>query len=57
MQIENYTRTFPDMHRELHRLYVSGDIVVVQLALQGTHLGSGGGFVPDNQRTAATARI
>jgi ketosteroid isomerase-like protein len=38
-QVENYARAFPDMHRELHRLYVSGDIVVVQLALQGTHLG------------------
>ena len=31
-QVENYARAFPDMHRELHRLYVSGDIVVVQLA-------------------------
>ena len=30
----------PDMHRELHNLYVSGDkMVIVQLALQGTHLG------------------
>ena len=38
-QVENYHRAFPDMHRELHQLYVSGNIVVVQLALQGTHLG------------------
>ena len=38
-QVENYARAFPDMHRELYQLYVSGDIVVVQLALQGTHLG------------------
>ena len=38
-QVENYARAFPDMHRELYRLYASGDIVVVQLALQGTHLG------------------
>lgn len=31
---------FPDMHRELYNLYLSGDdIVVVQLALQGTHEG------------------
>lgn len=37
--VEVYARAFPDMHRELHRFYVSGDIVVVQLALQGTHLG------------------
>jgi ketosteroid isomerase-like protein len=27
------------MHRELYRFYVTGDIVVVQLALQGTHDG------------------
>jgi ketosteroid isomerase-like protein len=39
VQVENYARAFPDMHRELYRLYVSGDVVVVQLALQGTHLG------------------
>ena len=34
-QVENYARAFPDMHRELYRLYVSGNVVVVQLALQG----------------------
>jgi predicted ester cyclase len=38
-QVENYARAFPDMHRELYLLYAVGDIVVVQLALQGTHLG------------------
>ncbi|MCU1494212.1 MAG: putative ketosteroid isomerase-related protein [Acidimicrobiaceae bacterium] len=38
--VENYARAFPDMHRELFRFYVNGDIVVVQLALQGTHLGA-----------------
>jgi ketosteroid isomerase-like protein len=27
------------MHRELYQIYVSGNVVVVQLALQGTHLG------------------
>jgi hypothetical protein len=27
------------MHRELYKFYVSGEIVVVQLALQGTHTG------------------
>jgi steroid delta-isomerase-like uncharacterized protein len=39
VQVENYARAFPDMHRELYQVYVSGNIVVVQLALQGTHLG------------------
>jgi ketosteroid isomerase-like protein len=37
--VENFGHAFPDMHRELYQLYVAGDIVVVQLALQGTHLG------------------
>lgn len=27
------------MHRELYQLYVNGDMVIVQLALQGTHDG------------------
>ncbi|GAA2043106.1 nuclear transport factor 2 family protein [Catenulispora yoronensis] len=38
-QVENYARAFPDMHRELERVYVTGDVVVVQLRLQGTHQG------------------
>jgi ketosteroid isomerase-like protein len=38
-QVVNYATAFPDMHRELYQIYVRGDIVVVQLALQGTHHG------------------
>ena len=38
-QVENYHRAFPDMHRELYHVYAADNIVVVQLALQGTHLG------------------
>ncbi|WP_380283236.1 nuclear transport factor 2 family protein [Kitasatospora purpeofusca] len=37
--VEVYARAFPDMHRELERFYVTGDVVIVQLRLQGTHLG------------------
>jgi steroid delta-isomerase-like uncharacterized protein len=37
--VEIYATAFPDMHRELYQMYSAGDIVVVQLALQGTHLG------------------
>ena len=37
--LDNFARAFPDMHRELYHVYVSGNMVVVQLALQGTHLG------------------
>lgn len=37
--VQNYARAFPDMHREVYQMYSTGNIVVVQLALQGTHLG------------------
>ena len=37
--VEVYATAFPDMHRELHTFYVTGDVVIVQLSLQGTHLG------------------
>jgi steroid delta-isomerase-like uncharacterized protein len=38
-QVENYHRAFPDIHRELYHVYASDNVVVVQLALQGTHDG------------------
>jgi ketosteroid isomerase-like protein len=34
-----YGMAFPDIHRELYRVFVTGDTVIVELALQGTHLG------------------
>jgi ketosteroid isomerase-like protein len=37
--VEIYATAFPDMHRELFRTYAVGDMVVVELALQGTHKG------------------
>ena len=37
--VENYGSAFSDMHRELYDVYVSGDVVIVELALQGTHDG------------------
>jgi predicted ester cyclase len=37
--VEVYAKAFPDMHRELFRFFSIGDIVVVELALQGTHKG------------------
>jgi ketosteroid isomerase-like protein len=37
--VEIYATAFPDMHRELYRFFSVGDIVVVELALQGTHKG------------------
>ena len=36
---EIYSAAFPDMHRELSDLYFDGDVVVVQLSLNGTHQG------------------
>jgi ketosteroid isomerase-like protein len=37
--VEINATAFPDMHRELYKFYVAGDVVVVELALQGTHQG------------------
>ena len=37
--VEVYAKAFPDMHRELYEVIVQGDVVIVELALQGTHLG------------------
>src|ERR1700758_5536060 len=37
--VEVYAKAFPDMHRELYRFFGMGDVVVVELALQGTHKG------------------
>lgn len=37
--VEIYSKAFPDMHRDLHDVYVAGDMVFVELALQGTHQG------------------
>ena len=37
--VVNYGTAFSNMHRELYRFYVDGNVVVEQLALQGTHDG------------------
>jgi ketosteroid isomerase-like protein len=37
--VRNYGTAFSNMHRELYRIYIDGNVVVVQLALQGTHDG------------------
>lgn len=33
------TGAFPDIHRELFNFYVAGNVVVVELAIRGTHKG------------------
>jgi ketosteroid isomerase-like protein len=37
--VRNYASAFSNMHRELYRIYTDGNVVVVQLALQGEHDG------------------
>jgi ketosteroid isomerase-like protein len=47
--VTNYAKAFPDMHRELYKLWTLDDMVFVELALQGTHKGPlkmGEGFIP-----------
>lgn len=52
--IESISRAFPNMHRELLRFYATGDVVIVELRLQGTHLGdfqTAEGILPATGRT------
>ena len=55
--VVNYAAAFPDMRREVYRFYSTGNIVVVQRALQGTHLGAlkmaGGMLKPTGKRMDA----
>jgi predicted ester cyclase len=55
--VVHYATAFPDMHRELYTFYSTGNIVVVQLALQGTHEGPlqmpGGMIAPTGKRMDA----
>jgi ketosteroid isomerase-like protein len=37
--VVNYATAFSNMHRELYHIYQEGNIVIVQLSLQGTHDG------------------
>src|SRR5258708_20713448 len=49
IMLQVFGNAFQDMHRELHRFYSVDDMVIVELALQGTHNGPlavPGGFIP-----------
>ncbi|SFI95261.1 nuclear transport factor 2 family protein [Bradyrhizobium sp. Gha] len=37
--VDIYAKAFPDMHRALEVIYVTGDVVIVELSLNGTHKG------------------
>ena len=37
--VDNYSTAFPDMHRDFISLYTAADVVVVELTLNGTHMG------------------
>ena len=34
-----FGKLMPDLHRELHRVNALGDVVAIELSIQGTHLG------------------
>jgi ketosteroid isomerase-like protein len=47
--VTNYAKAFPDMHREIYKVWTLDDMVFVELALQGTHKGPlkmAEGFIP-----------
>jgi ketosteroid isomerase-like protein len=52
--VDAYAAAFPDMHRELFDFYVTDDVIIVELALQGTHRGdlhvAGGTLAPTGKR-------
>jgi hypothetical protein len=37
--VDVYAAAFPDMHRELYQVHAFGDLVLVELSLNGTHKG------------------
>jgi predicted ester cyclase len=37
--IQIYLTAIPDMHREIYNVYIAGDVVVVELSLNGTFTG------------------
>ncbi|NGZ88135.1 nuclear transport factor 2 family protein [Duganella aceris] len=55
--VDIYATAFPDMHRALEEVIVMGDVVVVQLSLNGTHNGPlvlPAGTIPATQQTIKT---
>jgi ketosteroid isomerase-like protein len=47
--VDVYAAAFPDMHRELYTFYETGDVIIVELSLNGTHKGDlklPGGYIP-----------
>jgi predicted ester cyclase len=44
------TAAFPDIHRELLDVVVMGDTIVVELLIQGTHLGALGQLAPTGKK-------
>ncbi|WP_238193689.1 nuclear transport factor 2 family protein [Methylobacterium frigidaeris] len=57
LPVDVMVTAFPDMHRELYTFYVKDDVVIVELALQGTHEGdlpmAGGVLAPTGKRMDA----
>ncbi len=57
LPVDAMVSAFPDMHRELYNFYVKDDVVIVELALQGTHQGdfyvAGGILAPTGKRMDA----
>lgn len=39
LMITGFSDAFPDVHRAIDQVYVTGDVVVVELSINGTHQG------------------
>jgi hypothetical protein len=51
--IAGLVNAFPDVHRELLNIYVAKNVVVVELAIRGTHKGN---FIPRAPRIRSAGR-
>jgi ketosteroid isomerase-like protein len=49
--LAGFTAAFPDIHRELLAVYATGDTVIAELRIQGTHLGPLGELAPTGKKT------
>lgn len=53
LQVDFMAKAFPDIHRELFHLYSVGDMVIVELSINGTNTGPMGANAPTGRKMTA----
>ena len=55
IMVTGFSDAFPDVHRAIDQIYVAGDVVIVELFINGTHTGPlalAGGTIPPTGKPA-----